>query len=202
MFYEPMDATQLDNTVEKSKVSVSRILTKVFAGNTSRDVSAKPVRRAALFERADMEVDTLARDFDLFNTRSLEGSDIILYGKERDGGIERSTTQFVFSRKVVLTEDQSIAEKFLFESDAKVRLLVVAISDIDDAVEWLIELRQKDPEIVIIVTSPDFAKSDLSIERACICDASIREPVTPISVSMGLRAALNNRREVLLRQLN
>ncbi|MCW1949820.1 MAG: hypothetical protein KIH44_000420 [Octadecabacter sp.] len=63
---------------------------------------------------------------------------------------------------------------------------------IEDAVEALMRFRQSRPEVVVIITSGDFLLDDLGTERRTICDASLRVPLTPRRIQIGLRAATHN----------
>ena len=75
------------------------------------------------------------------------------------------------------------------------RYLIVnfdAFEDSDAAVTALLAFRQLRIDVVVILVSSEVAKDDLGAERAMICDATLRAPVTPARLQRGLSAAFEN----------
>lgn len=202
MFNEMIDTTEVRGAESGFWASASRFLSQTFLRIPRKGIAASSLDHGKVVDRVNDHSGKHVGDFELFDSTLLENSDVLLFGSTQDGCVLRSSAHFKMSRRVVSAADQDAAENFLKKSDAKVRLLVVSISDIDTAMDWLLRIRQQDPRIVTIVTSPDFSRNELTTIRSCMCDASLREPVTPTSLSMGIVAAINNQHEMMQRQLN
>ena len=171
--------------------SAGRALAKLFSGTFGANAGAN---ERSLVDRIDKTAVREANAFQLFDTTSLRGSDIVIVGEGTRGSVTPFSPHFSECRSVMAAADFKSAERILFESDAPLRVLLINIEDVDQTVDWLLRLRAVDPDIVTIATSADFEKNDLSSERAAICDASLRQPVTPVTLSLGVTAAITNHR--------
>jgi hypothetical protein len=74
-------------------------------------------------------------------------------------------------------------------------LLVVDIdsaADEDSTFDLIFTIRDKHPQMPIILISGDFARDDMSTERLAICDVSLRAPINRISFELGVEEAFAN----------
>lgn len=169
------------------------------------DVSARFARNTkeaapTLVDVLDDHADTLERRHSLFNAAVLEQTDIVIYAPDHLELTQPLSTLKSIARTFKITPNKSFAESAMMASSARHRILVFAnVTDAHDAVDWLLRVRMLDPEIAIIITSPEFSSNDLSTARGRICDASLRQPYTTVSLAMGVTAALNNNREIRMR---
>lgn len=67
-----------------------------------------------------------------------------------------------------------------------------AFEDADAAVTAMLAFRQIRIDVVVILVSSAVAKDDLGGERALICDATLRAPVTLARLQRGVSAAFEN----------
>ena len=67
-----------------------------------------------------------------------------------------------------------------------------AFADSDAAVTALLAFRQLRIDVVVMLVSSAVAKDDLGAERAMICDATLRAPVTLARLQRGVSAAFEN----------
>jgi hypothetical protein len=72
-----------------------------------------------------------------------------------------------------------------------------SFEDTETAVDAYLAFRQRFPCKVVILVSASVSGDDLGMERAAICDATLRLPVSPERLQLGVRAALTNRRTAL-----
>lgn len=72
-----------------------------------------------------------------------------------------------------------------------------AFNDIDDAVSALLLFRASEKSMIVILISDALKQDDLFPDRKCICDASLRAPVSFNRLCDGLLAAwVNNRASI------
>lgn len=71
-----------------------------------------------------------------------------------------------------------------------------AFDDVEAGVEALIAFRASAPETIVVVCSALVSGDDLGSERALICDATLRLPVSTPRMREGLFAARNNHAEL------
>jgi len=67
-------------------------------------------------------------------------------------------------------------------------------ADSETAVDEYLAFRQRFADKTVILVSRDVAQDDLTTERAAICDATLRFPLSPERLLVGLRAARSNRK--------
>ena len=76
------------------------------------------------------------------------------------------------------------------------RMLVIDIDGFggpDLVVARLIDLRRRHPTLPVILISGDVQFNDFTTERLAICDVTLRAPVSPAALQLGLaEAAVNN----------
>lgn len=84
------------------------------------------------------------------------------------------------------------------ESAAQQQLILIldldAFGDLEEAIDWLLDLRSHRPEVVVLAASADFRSDDFSRERLAIADASLKLPASRSRLMSGLISALNNHR--------
>jgi hypothetical protein len=74
-------------------------------------------------------------------------------------------------------------------------LLVVdidSVADEDLTFDLIFTIREKYPQLPVILISGGFARDDMSTERLAICDVSLRAPINRASFEMGLEEAFDN----------
>jgi hypothetical protein len=59
------------------------------------------------------------------------------------------------------------------------------------AYDYLHDLRQRRPDLPVILVSEDFSSNDFSTERLPLCDASLRAPVVFSALEFALSEALD-----------
>jgi hypothetical protein len=69
-----------------------------------------------------------------------------------------------------------------------------AFDDSDLAVDEYLAFRERFADKIVLLVSRDVAQDDLSTERTAICDATLRFPLSPERLLVGLRAARSNRK--------
>lgn len=84
------------------------------------------------------------------------------------------------------------------EGAAQQQLILIldldAFGDLEEAIDWLLDLRSHRPEVVVLAASADFRSDDFSRERLAIADASLKLPASRSRLMSGLISALNNHR--------
>jgi len=70
-----------------------------------------------------------------------------------------------------------------------------AFSDMDEAVEAMLELRSGMPDLSVVAVSDMVNGDDFGSERAPICDVTLKLPVSKTRLSQGLVMAQQNRHE-------
>jgi hypothetical protein len=198
MVYEPFSMGAPAQLMDKVTSAMRRAM-----GHVGDRASRKNERSTrSLIEVLDERADVLEHRSPLFNAAMLQQTDIVVYMPERFELSPAMSTLKSFAHKLRITQDKSVAESAIMASSAKNRILIFAnVTDVHDAVDWLLRLRKLDPEIAIIITSAEFATNDLTTARAGICDASLRQPYTTVNLALGVTAALNNNREIRMRTL-
>jgi hypothetical protein len=74
-----------------------------------------------------------------------------------------------------------------------------AFEDPQTAVDDYLALRKRFPDRIVILISSEVGGDDLGLDRAAICDATLQFPVSLERLRLGLRAAAENRRMMLLK---
>lgn len=67
-----------------------------------------------------------------------------------------------------------------------------ALGNVSDVVDYCLALRQSSPDLPVILLSANVAMSDFSTERWELCDATVKVPVTRVSLALAVSAALQN----------
>ncbi|MCC6001022.1 MAG: hypothetical protein JJU19_09195 [Pararhodobacter sp.] len=67
-----------------------------------------------------------------------------------------------------------------------------SFDSVEDMVDFCLLLRQRCPDLPIVILSRSSRRDDLSLQRAPICDATLRAPVTEAALVGGLQAARQN----------
>ncbi|WP_299599054.1 hypothetical protein [uncultured Tateyamaria sp.] len=67
-----------------------------------------------------------------------------------------------------------------------------AMGDLEDTVDLCLRLRNCAPEVHLILISSEVRGHDLTAERAAICDATLKSPLTERAIDAGVSAASNN----------
>lgn len=70
---------------------------------------------------------------------------------------------------------------------------------VEDMVDFCLLLRGRCPELPLVILSRSSRRDDLSLQRAPICDATLRAPVTEAGLISGLQAARQNAQTRLMR---
>ena len=78
-------------------------------------------------------------------------------------------------------------------------LLVLEVTEPSSDLETLLSIRQRFPETVIVIVSPEFTRNDFSCERLAICDASLRLEAGSVAFAVAISAAISNHRVHLAR---
>ena len=66
------------------------------------------------------------------------------------------------------------------------------MDDVEDAISFCVDFRDHAPNIQLILISSEVRGHDLTAERAAICDATIKSPLTERIIKAGVAAADNN----------
>jgi len=72
---------------------------------------------------------------------------------------------------------------------------VDSFADVENAVNELLVFRKLRPEVIVIIISRNFLVDDLGSDRKCICDVSLRAPVSFARFKRGVLTALENYQE-------
>lgn len=67
-----------------------------------------------------------------------------------------------------------------------------AMGDLEDTVDLCLRLRNCAPAVHLILISSEVRGHDLTAERAAICDATLKSPLTERAIDAGVSAASNN----------
>ncbi len=66
------------------------------------------------------------------------------------------------------------------------------MGDLEETISFCLQLRNFDPSVKIIMVSSQVRGHDLTAERAAICDATLKSPLTIAAVNEGVSAAKTN----------
>ena len=69
------------------------------------------------------------------------------------------------------------------------------MDEVEDTVSFCLGIRNFEPNVKIVIVSSEVRGHDLTAERAAICDATLKSPLSAYAVSEGIRAAnINSQR--------
>ncbi|MDR6267720.1 hypothetical protein [Roseobacter sp. N2S] len=97
--------------------------------------------------------------------------------------------------QLVVFQRDSVAIGWLAGYAEQLDLMLVdadCMADLEEAVDFCLQIRQAAPGLKIILISSAVRESDLTCERMIACDVTLKWPVTKKFLALGVRAALEN----------
>lgn len=161
--------------------------------------SSSTGHQSSLLETTNSKAASFKQEFSLFDEEMLAETVVVVLGEVP--AASRKAFKELLARCCHCTYSDSYEEALekLNRSKARYKLLLCHCFEVVDDVEDLLAFRAAAPEILIIITSYEFSRNDLTPERGAICDSALRLPYSTVSLAMGLCAALENR-EILRNQ--
>lgn len=101
------------------------------------------------------------------------------------------------TREVKCCTDPGLAHFAVRKGPGHECILVVDLDlfeDLDEATDFLINLREEEPELAAVIASVGFSSNDFSLERVLIADASVRLPTSRVTLGLAMSAAVSNNR--------
>lgn len=118
-----------------------------------------------------------------------------LYIVSRTGSyIWHKATSMICDWGRVVFHDFSDTEHMLsFPKTSNVILVDIDIfQSLDDAIDWLLKFRVRNPTTPVVISSDRFTYNDLSIQRMAIADVSVRTPSSKDFLSGAVLQAIEN----------
>ncbi len=169
---------------------------------TSRSGSARTVaarsRPRRNMHRAEADVTGDDR-FNLMFRPALEDMDVIVCGDlppQLRGSLNELAT--IARGRTYASGLPAVCKQLDLRQGART-LLVLKVSEPSSDLEMLLSLRQRFPETVVVIVSPEFTRNDFSCERLAICDASLRLEAGSVAFAVAISAAIANHRVHLAR---
>jgi hypothetical protein len=96
---------------------------------------------------------------------------------------------------VVRLNDLDTAVDLMLDRDGADMALIVNIdltAELEMAVDELYELKHLFPEVPVLICSSNFARSNFSLQRRAIAEASLRLPCSSAALALAIEAAVHN----------
>ncbi|SLN24939.1 hypothetical protein TRL7639_00835 [Falsiruegeria litorea R37] len=121
--------------------------------------------------------------------------DLVIMTSENFEFRAQVTTLHPYARSISYCMHPDQAWLRVDQLEPKLTVLFVDIDTFEETVnvvDKLLSLRQKKPDLSIVILSTTFARNDFSIVRQAIADCSLRLPTTTMTLGLAIGAARSN----------
>ncbi|MCL1630065.1 hypothetical protein M3N55_15120 [Roseibaca sp. V10] len=164
--------------------------------NLSHDILSGSVQKLIpVSNRRNSICHLLGEDFDGYKVLIVAPESSAL--RDHDFWLQQCTKrlEIVSSFELVQTRAVQGGSEWIWVLDAAV------FTDMEEAVDALLEIRTRFPKPTIVLCSTEFGVHDLTCARARVVDASIRLPVSRPELALALSASVSNHEYIVNRRL-